>query len=64
MSTHVITQIRCDGVDCDEWHDGPPNQSVARVGQTRAILRRDGWVRRKCNGKLVDLCWKCKQKER
>ncbi|MFE1950005.1 hypothetical protein ACFW9D_05985 [Streptomyces sp. NPDC059524] len=65
MTAHRLgVEIACDGPDVA--HDCPASAAVlARFGsrtaeQVRADGRSDGWVRRRRDGRLVDLCPTCK----
>lgn len=59
MTIAVYRRLWCDGVDeegrCGNWHG-----TAESNGETTEHLRRsaqvDGWVRRRLNGRLVDLC--------
>ncbi|QCX81094.1 hypothetical protein C9F11_37555 [Streptomyces sp. YIM 121038] len=65
MTAHDLGfEIACDGPD--KASDCPDSAAIsARLGsltaaQVRADGRRDGWVRRRRDGRLVDLCPACK----
>lgn len=57
MSITVTTDVFCD--DCGHWIHGPSTYKAEPMG-ARLWAKKAGWVRRKVNGALVDLCAKCK----
>ncbi|MGV2914462.1 hypothetical protein [Streptomyces alfalfae] len=65
MTAHGIgVEVSCDGPSTD--HDCPESAAArARFGsmtaaEVRADGRAGGWVRRRRDGRLVDLCPACK----
>jgi hypothetical protein len=62
MTMAVYRRLWCDGRDedgpCGNWHG-----TAEFNGETVASIRRsahiEGWVRRRRNGRLVDLCPEC-----
>jgi hypothetical protein len=63
MSVTVTTHLFCD--NCHDWDEDIFVSGVmtAEHSKVRRIAKRRGWVRRKIEDKLVDLCPKCKDVE-
>jgi hypothetical protein len=53
MSVVIAVEIVCD--NCSE----AAQQDIGTVSEARARARKEGFVRRKRNGKWVDLCANC-----
>lgn len=53
MSAYLVATLFCDGVACSVKCTG------VYVTSVRRFAAKDGWVRRKVDGKMVDLCPRC-----
>lgn len=59
VSTAVVYTVWCDGEGCLQWDaDGSENTITKAV----ASAKHGGWVRKRVNGRIVDLCPHCKPK--
>ena len=63
MSITITTDVFCDGDECGDWEHGVSGSKV-KVRAARKQVQRSGWVRVVHDGKLRDLCPRCRQKRR
>lgn len=63
MGAEVEAHVWCDGPksDPDNCQAGDQNEYGYSITAVRAFLRETGWVVRKRNGQVVDLCPTCKK---
>ena len=57
MSIAKTYDVFCDGDGCINWEDGASSTRSASVARRHA--KGYGWVRRRLDGRMVDLCPRC-----
>lgn len=63
MSVTISTHIFCDL--CHNWNPdvGVSGVMEPRTAEARKIARKHGWIRKKVNGRYIDVCPDCKDKD-
>jgi hypothetical protein len=63
MSVTVTTHIFCDV--CNNWDPDIGISGVTRVCavEARTIAKRRGWIRKRVDGRVIDICDSCQEKK-
>jgi len=62
MSITITTDIFCDS--CQDWTDGAcGGGGMTQTQEARRNAKRKGWVYKKIDGKMVDVCPDCQSKK-